>query len=471
MTINFARYTAIGAVLIFAYNPIIGRKRDVAIKKRTYPYIVMLFLMILTSPVLAEVTPSEFEIVGAFEKAITKIIDQSMPAVVSVKIVKMEDEKHNEMQPSGAGTGFIFHKDGYILTNEHVIENAKSVVVTLFDHSTFEADIIGSDKIADVAVLKIERPTPFPFLLLADSAQARIGQFTIAIGHPIGYRNTVTTGIVSGTNRCFHPPNNRYQYCYNYIQTNAWINPGSSGGPLLNMHGKVIGITTLNPGEGATLAIKSSLVKTIAQQLIKHGRVIRGYLDAQIQDGGQGIKVLQVASNRAAAQKGLKNHDIIVEFEGKHVPRRVDLEKHLMESVIGKQYALTVLRRTQEITIHVQSIEMPLELRGDTVNTESVSWKTLGLAVRKLAQNNHQRYAFLTVQDRGVLVEKVKAASPGSKAAIPLGALIVGVNGQEITDVQSLDTLLQTHENTAKLILHIKSAQGIESVTLKLKGS
>ena len=435
-------------------------------KKRIYPSAVLLLLIMLTSPALADETLSEFEILGAFEKAIAKIVDQSMPAVVSVTVVKMEDEIHKEMHPSGAASGFIFHKDGYILTNEHVIEGAKSVIVELSDDSTFEADIIGGDKITDVAVLKIERPAPFPFLQLADSAQMRIGQFTIAIGHPMGYRNTVTTGIVSGKDRCFHERNNLFQYHYNYIQTNAWINPGSSGGPLLNMQGGVIGITTLNPGEGASLAIESDLAKGIAQQLMKHGRVIRGYLDAQMQDVGQGIEVMQIASE-TTIPNGLKPYDIIVDFEGKRVASLVELEMRLVESMIGQQYALKVSRRTQEITVHVRVIEMPLELRGGTVNTESVSWKTLGLAVRKLEQNNHQRYAYLTEQDRGVLVEKVREASRGSEAGISRGALIVGVNGQEITDVPSFDAWLQTHQDTSELILDIKSVQGIEKTKLK----
>ena len=424
----------------------------------------------LTPPTLSDETPNEFEILGAFENAVATIVDQSMPAVVGVTVVKMEDEIHQKMHPSGAASGFIFHKDGYILTNEHVIEGAKSVIVELFDNSTFEADIIGDDPITDIAVLKIERSTPFPFLQLVDSAQMRIGQFTIAIGHPMGYRNTVTTGIVSGKDRCFHAQNNLFQYHYNYIQTNAWINPGSSGGPLLNIQGKVIGITTLNPGEGATLAIESDLANTIGQQLMTHGRVIRGYVDAQMQDVEQGIEVMQIASE-TTVPNGLKPHDIIVDFEGKPVGSLVELEMRLVESRIGQQYAFKVLRGTQDITVNVEVIEMPLELSGHTANTESVSWKTLGLAVRKLEQNNHQRYAYLTEQDRGVLVEKVKESSPGSETGISRGVLIVGVNGQEITDVQSFDALLQTHQDNAELILDIKSVRGIENVTLKLKGS
>lgn len=466
MTRKFARYTAIGTVLLFVCNPIISSKRGAAMKRRKYTYAVLLFLIILTPPALASETPNEFEIVDAFEKVIAKIVDRSMPAVVSVTAIKQGDDVHKQMHPSGAASGFIFHKDGYILTNEHVIEDAKSVIVELFDDSTFEADIVGVDAITDIAVIKIERSTPFPFLQLADSAQMRIGQFTIAIGHPMGYRNTVTTGIVSGKDRCFHERNNLFQYHYNYIQTNAWINPGSSGGPLLNMQGGVIGITTLNPGEGASLAIESDLAKGIAQLLMMHGRVIRGYLDAQMQDAGQGIEVIQIDSD-TATQNGLEPHDIIVEFEGERVPRLVDLEMRLVESVIGQQYALKILRQTQEITINVTVVEMPLELSGHIVNTESVSWKTLGLAVRKLAQDNHQRYAYLTEQDRGVLVEKVKEASPGSEAEIPRGALIVGVNGQEITDVPSFDALLQMHQDNTELILDIKSVQGIEKITLK----
>lgn len=435
-------------------------------KKRTYPYAVLFILIILTSSAFADETQNEFEILGAFENAITKIVDQSMPAVVNISVLKTENEASKDAQPSGAASGFIFHKDGYILTNQHVIDNAENVIVKLYDGSIYdEADIVGVDVITDIAVLKIERTRPFPFLELTDSAQVRVGQFTIAIGHPMGYNNTVTTGIVGGKDRCFHPQNDLYQYCFSYIQTNAWINPGSSGGPLLNMQGKVIGITTLNPGEGATLAIESTLSKTISQQLITHGRVIRGYLDAEIRNVRQGIQVTKVPRN-TAAQDGLQPHDIIVEFEGMRPPRLFEFEMHLMEGLIGKQYTLKVLRQTQEISINVRSIEMPLEMRGGTVNSESVSWKTLGLAVRKLEQNNHERYAYLTEQDRGVLVEKVREASLSAKAKIPHGALIIGVNGQKINDVQSLQTYLQTHQDNVQLILDIKSVRGIERITL-----
>ena len=448
------------------------------IKNRNLCVVLLVFVVIFSScassnnqPIQPN-QPSDFEILSSFENAIANIVDQSMPAIVSLTVRKEERKDNKTIYKSGAGSGFIIRKDGYILTNEHVVAGAKSITVRLFDDSTHGAKVVGADKNTDIAVIKIDRKKEFPVLTMADSEKIRIGQFAIAIGDPLQFRQTVTAGIVGGKDRCIHRDSKLFQYHRNFIQTDAWINPGSSGGPLLNIQGEVIGINTLSPGEGSTLAINCSLAKTIGEQLITHGRVIRGYIDANMRSVSQGIKIRKVKPDTSASQCGLKRNDIIVEFDGEKVPSLLtEFEMNIMECQIGKQYPVKVLRQEQEIVLNVTIDEMPLELVGRSVKTESVSWKTLGLAVRKLEDGNYQRYAYLTGEDSGIIVEKVKKGSPGFNAKIPRGVLIVGINGQEITDVKNLDTFLQSEQDGSEMILDIKSIDGIEKVTVKLKAA
>ena len=439
-------------------------------KKRTF-HLTVLFLVVVVMPLYAappqqQTQPSDLEVLSSFENTIAKVVDQSKPAIVSLFMEKAVEEDNNTQ--SGGGSGFIFHEDGYILTNAHVVEGSKSFRVELFDGSTYDARLVGADILTDIAVLKIEGDWAFPFLRIVDSADVRVGQFAIAIGHPIGFRYTVTSGIVGGKGRCFHEKNNLFQYHYNYIQTDAWINPGSSGGPLLNIKGEVIGVTALNPGEGATLAVDSGLAKQIAHQMIGHGSIIRGYFDAHLDSVPQGLIVAQVAPGTAASESGLQHDDIIVAFDGKKVSDLIEFERRVMDYKIGQRCALKVLRHGQEKTLHVAIDEMPLELVGRAVDTESAAWQTLGLAVEKLAPNAHQRYTYLTAEDRGILVEKVRPDSPGFTAKVPRGALIVAINGQEIVDTQTLETFLQTAQDVSDITVDIIGVGGKEKVTIQL---
>ena len=454
------------------------------IKNRNLCVVLLVFVVILSScassnnqPIQPN-QPSDFEILSSFENAIANIVDQSIPAIVSLTVRREERKDSKTIDKLGAGSGFIIRKDGYILTNEHIVAGAKSITVVLFDDSMHDAKVVGADKNTDIAVIKIDRKKEFPVLTMADSEKIRIGQFAIAIGDPLRFRQTVTAGIVGGKDRCFHQDSKSklFQYHHNFIQTDAWINLGSSGGPLLNIQGEVIGINTLNIGEGFGFAINCGLAKTIGEQLITHGRVIRGYIDANMRSVSQGIKIRKVKPDTSASQCGLKRNDIIVEFDGEKVPSLLtEFKMNIMECQIGKQYPVKVLRQeqemVQEIVLNVTIDEMPLELVGRSVKTESVSWKTLGLAVRKLEDSNYQRYAYLTGEDSGIIVEKVKKGSPGFNAKIPRGALIVGINGQEITDVKNLDTFLQSEQDGSEMILDIKSINGIEKVTVKLKAA
>ena len=441
-------------------------------KKQTFHMTVLLFfvagMLSYAAPTQQHPYASDLQVLSAFENAIAKIVDESQPAVVSLFMVNAEEKDESQMPPSGAASGFIFHPDGYILTNAHVVEGAKSFHVELFDDSTYEARLIGADVLTDVAVLKIEGTAAFPALRMADAKAVRVGQFAIAIGHPINYRYTVTAGIVGGIGRCFHEDNTLFQYHHNYIQTDAWINPGSSGGPLLNIKGEVIGITALNPGEGSTLAVDGGLAKDIADQLMAQGSIIRGYFDADLQSVSQGLLVAEVKPGTAPARSGLQRDDILVEFDGKKVSDLSAFERRVMASPIGQRCALKVLRDKQEITLEVVIDEMPLELAGRSVKTESAAWQTLGLAVRKLEHNNHERYAYLTAEDRGLLVEKVKKDSPGFNAKVPRGALIVAIDGEGIVAPETLETFLQTAADRSELTFQMKGVHGEEKVTLQL---
>ena len=406
---------------------------------------------------------TDFAILDSFENAITKIVEQSKPAVVSLTIEK-DKEKNNT-----TGSGFIFQNDGHILTNEHVVKGAKSIKVRLFNGRTLDAKVVGSDPNTDIAVIKIEREKKFPFLSIADSKKVRVGQFAITIGDPIGYRQTVTAGIVGGTDRCFHTKDSKlFQYHNNYIQTDAWINPGSSGGPLLNIKGEVIGITCLNPGEGSTLAINSDLAKTIGHQLINHGEVIRGYIDAKMQSVSQGLKITEVEPYTSASQCGLETDDIIVEFDEEKVSNLYGFRLLVAECQIGKQYPIKVRRQEDEITLNVTIDEMPPNLVGRSVKTKSVTWKTLGLSVRKLENAIIHRFAYLSKEDRGIIVDKVKKDSPGFNANIPRNTLIIAIDGQETIDVQTLETYLQDNQDASDVTLEIKCIHGIEKVTVAL---
>ena len=441
-------------------------------KRYTLSYIVIIVFVTLINSCTktAAHQPSDYEILSSFENAIINVVEKSMPAIVSISAQKTHFEEGKPItRPSGA-SGFLFREGGYILTNEHVVENAKDIRVRLHDGTSYDAKIIGADKNTDVAVLKIDTHDACPVLTMADPRNIRVGQLAIAIGDPLQYRYTVTSGIVSGKSRCFHPHEDRdlFQYHNNYIQTDAWIHPGSSGGPLLNIHGEVLGINTFKQGEGSTFAVNCDIAETIGQKLIAYGSVIRGYINADMGNDSKGIRIRSVKLNSAAFKNGLKRNDIILEYDGEKVTDISEFENIIMEYPIGKKCALKILRNSQEITLNIPIEEMPLKLVGRTVDTDSASWKKLGLAVRKIGNGSHLRYEYLTPKDRGLMVEQVNGSSPGFKAKILKGMLIVTIDGQEVVDAKSLETILQQKQDKSHVILDVKGINGSEKITVKL---
>ena len=418
----------------------------------------------------------DLELLTAFENAFVNVVARSKPAIVGVFVRGMEESKSQDR----VGSGFIFRKEGYILTNHHVVHAARYITVTLLDGGRLEAELVGTDQNTDVAVLKIERDEAFPVIPLADSSTVRVGQFAIAIGNPFGLDYTVTTGVVSGKSRSILRGFSFIRY-QDFIQTDAWINTGSSGGPLLNIRGEVIGINALirrvdnnenTPAPamaGAGFAIPINLVKTVGDQLIANGRVIRGYLGVFMREVKGGIRVRPGGTDTPAYLGGLRRNDIIYEYNGKRVQKPVELQMLVADSQVGERSVIRVLRQGHERTFNVTIGEMPPQYTGQSVEIESISWKKLGLAIRKLEAGDFERYTYLTDEDRGVIVESVKEQAPGYKARIPNGALIIAINDQKITDVRTFEAFLQTNQDAEELILNIKSSHGTERITVNLE--
>ena len=419
---------------------------------------------------------SDLELLTSVENAFVNVVARSKSAIVRISVRGIEEtESQNRV-----GSGFIFRKEGYILTNDHVVRDARYIAVTLLDGSRFEADLVGADPDTDVAVLKIDRDEAFAVIPLADSSRVRVGQFAIAIGNPFGLNYTVTTGVVSGKSRSILRGFSFMRY-QDFIQTDAWINTGSSGGPLLNIRGEVIGINALirrrDDNEnapapamaGAGFAIPINLVRTVGDQLIANGRVIRGYLGVFMREVKEGIRVRPGGRDTPAYLGGLRRNDIIYEYNGKRVQKSVELQMLVAESQVGERSVIRVLRQGHERTFNVTIGEMPPAYAGQSVETESMSWRKLGLAIRKLEAGDFERYTYLTDADRGVIVEMVKVDGPRYEGKIPNGALIIAMNDHMITDVRTFEALLQANRNAEKVILDVKSSHGTERITVNLR--
>ena len=445
-------------------------------KKNIYVCFTLLFLLVsaslISSCAFTKGPPTDVELLGSIENAFVSVAKRSTPAIVGIISFRRTEKRQPQRQE---GSGFIFREDGYILTNEHVVRDATIIKVQLLDESEFDAKLVGVDRNTDIAVLKIDAKEDLPVLPLANSEEVQVGQFAIAIGNPFQLNYTVTTGIVSGKGRSFLPDRGIIRY-QDFIQTDAWINTGNSGGPLLNIRGEVIGVNSLirradnTPATGAVragagFAISSNLVGKIGAQLIANGRIIRGFLGIEMEEVRRGIRIEAVYKNMPAHLSGLKRGDIIIKYNGQKVEDTGKFKMWVADSQVGKESKITVLRNGHERMFNVTIEEMPALHAGRPVEIDSVAWKRLGLSVRKLEKGDFERYTYLTDKDRGVIVDMVQVNSQ-----IPIGTLIVAVNGQNIDSVQELEALLQKQQQELEeLVLDVKSSHGEEKITMQLK--
>jgi serine protease Do len=365
------------------------------------------------------------------------------------------------------GTGFIINADGYLVTNNHVVDGASQIQVKLADGRELPGTIVGGDAKTDLAVVKIDA-TGLPVIPFGDSARLEVGEPVMAIGNPFGLEHTVTTGIVSATGRVIG--SGPYD---DYIQTDASINPGNSGGPLINAQGQAVGINTAIYSEtggsvGIGFAIPANLAKSVVTQLADRGHVVRGWLGVTIQpltpdlakafqrEDKRGALVSSVAEGSPAHKAGLKPGDIIAEYNGRPVAKSEDLPRAVAETPVGKDVPLSVMRDGKTLALTVKVGE--LEDAGKVVRTMADAKSGLGIAVRPVTPSLAREMGLKTSQ--GVVVAEVAEGSPAANAGLRPGDVIVEANRDKITSPEEFRKSVERSKGAGAPMLLLVNRDG-----------
>jgi S1-C subfamily serine protease len=328
-----------------------------------------------SKPVSQTVTYNDGPLLDAYSQSVIRAVEKVGPAVVHIRVAQ-EPAKGRPAHSGGSGSGFLIAPDGFILTNSHVVHDASKIEVALSDGRIYPAELVGDDPHSDLAVIRINAPG-LSSVKFAPARSARVGQIAIAIGNPYGFEHTVTAGIVSALGRTF--PATTGRLIDNVIQTDAALNPGNSGGPLVNSHGEVIGVNTavISVAQGICFAIGSETADFVAAWLIKDGRIRRGYLGI----GGQevpihvrvvrfhglgqstGVLVHSIEKDSPAAQAGLEVGDVLLAFDEQPVRSVHDLQRLLVHGRIGDRVAVSYLRLNQKKETHVVPVDLEAPVR------------------------------------------------------------------------------------------------------------
>jgi serine protease Do len=347
-----------------------------------------------------------------------------------------EGQRQHQYKQRNLGSGFIISDDGYIITNNHVVDGADEIKVKLSDGREFKGEVKGRDEKLDLALVKIVAKGHLPVAPLGDSDKMEVGEWVMAIGNPFGLAQTVTAGIVSAQGRVIG--SGPYD---DFIQTDASINPGNSGGPLFNVKGEVIGINTaiLAGGQGIGFAIPVNMAKAILPQLKESGKVTRGWLGVSLQavtpelaqsfglDSEKGALVAEVMKDSPAEKAGFKGGDIILEFDGHPIHEMSELPRLVATTQVGKKVNVKILRDGQEKTLPV-TIE---RLKEGNDEDSALTSDRLGAKVTRLSPERSQQMRL----DGGVVVIEVQADSLAEHAGIQEGDVIREINGTQIKSV------------------------------------
>lgn len=372
------------------------------------------------------------------------------------------EDRQRDFKQRSLGSGFIIDKEGYIVTNNHVVENADKIKVKLNNGKEFDAEIVGRDSNTDIALIKIKLWRNLPVAKIGDSDTLKVGQWVVAIGSPFGLEHTVTAGIVSAKGRVIG--SGPYD---DFIQTDASINPGNSGGPLINMDGEVVGINTaiIAGGQGIGFAIPINLAKRIVNQLKNNGEVTRGWLGVAIQDitselaeyygleDGKGVLVSEVFSGDPADEAGIKPNDIIFEINGKRIETGRDLTGMIAEIRVGKRVKVKILRNGKKKTFEVK-----IAKRGDAKILSSRAIKEqeneLGVSVSKLTAEVARRLNM--TETEGVVIVGIESESKGAQAGLQAGDIIKEINHEKIKTVKEYSDIIEKLNKAKSIEMLIK---------------
>ncbi|WP_308366920.1 MULTISPECIES: DegQ family serine endoprotease [unclassified Microbulbifer] len=407
---------------------------------------------------------------------LTGLIEQNSPAVVKINTMErsrvnggglppqyqqeipdifrhlLEPRRREQRPVASMGSGFIISKDGYVVTNNHVVDGADEVVVTLTDRREYEAKVIGTDQRSDLALLKIDAED-LPTVGWGDSDDLKVGEWVVAIGSPFGLDYSASAGIVSAMGRSI--PNESRENYVPFIQTDVAINPGNSGGPLFNMDGQVVGINsqiyTRSGGSiGLSFAIPSSLARDVVAQLREKGRVDRGRLGVGIQDVDRnlakamglgkpsGALVAQVESGSPAAEAGIRVGDIITRFDGQDIIVVGDLPHIVGQTPPGREVSVELMREGErkKVRVKVGALEGAEEV--ELTSSPDVGGR-LGLVVSEIPDTLKQRWSV----DTGVLVKQVVPGKPGAKAGLRSGDIVAQLGFDEVENMEDYEKVVK----------------------------
>ncbi len=421
-----------------------------------------------TAPSYRPFTPSVSGSVTETSRGFADIVRAVSPAVVNISSIKtlkrqptpfdeffdflypFPDDRSKKWKEQSLGSGLIASPDGYIVTNNHVVEQSDEIKVILFDKRSFRAKIIGSDPKTDLAVIRIDAKD-LPVIPWGDSEKLQVGEFVLAIGNPFALSHTVTMGIVSAIGRA----DVGIADYENFIQTDAAINPGNSGGPLVNIKGELIGINTAifsktGGYQGIGFAVPSNMVRLVMDQLLKRGKVLRGWIGVTIQELtpelaqkfglklSEGALVSDVAQGSPAQMAGIVRGDIILEFDGKKVADVGVLRNIVAQSSIGSQVSIKLLRRDKILAAAVHIVELPAD-GSDTVLSTSSKQESDGNALSGMAAMDLNRAVMkqlgIEKDEKGVVVVKIEAGSPAEEAGLKKGDIVQEVDRQKISNL------------------------------------
>jgi len=433
---------------------------------------------------------------SAFNNAFIQVAEKVTPSIVQVTVVTTSKNKNQDgfhfffpfkddvpQEQKGGGSGIIISEDGYILTNNHVVNDAKNVSVTLHDKRVFDATVIGTDPLTDLGVIKIDTKN-LPAAYLGDSDKIKVGQWVMAIGNPLSLASTVTAGIISAKSRNININNDSYAV-EDYIQTDAAINPGNSGGALVDLNGSVVGINSAIATNGMTqtyigygFAIPINLAKAVANDLISNGKISRGYIGVQISEvdastakasglgEARGVIVQDIVEGGAASAEDIKEGDIILKVDQRETNQPNELQSYIASKRAGTVVKLTIFRDGKEITRNVTlkardekgapTVTASNRLKkGKDVDAKELSFDNLGFTVRNLTEDEKDQYKV----KNGLMISDVKNYSKAFNQRLFAGGVIVSADKKEMKSVSDLKSIFDNKKGDA-IMLKVVDNQG-----------
>lgn len=463
---------------------------------------------------MATVTVAQEDNIAVLQKtsqAFSSVAEKVRPAVVNIRVEKSAQKQdsfgrgqvpnefynhpffkqffgpqmrqRNAPQPRtqmGQGSGFIIEKDGYILTNNHVVEGADTITVHFNDGKKLDAKLVGADPLSDVALIKVESDKDLPTVPMGNSDAMNVGEWVIAIGNPFGLTQTVTVGIVSAKGRS-QVGLNEYE---NFIQTDAAINPGNSGGPLLNIQGEVIGINSALYSRsggymGIGFAIPINMAQAIQKQLQETGKVTRGWLGVVIQDvdenlaqsfglkNDKGVLLTNVQTGSPAEKSGLKDGDIVLSIDGVKVDDSSALRNKVALVEPGTQMKMVIVRDGKEKDVSVKAGERPSDPQALMLGTNDGVQNEFGLGFQELTPELASQLGYDV--EKGIIIKDVLPESVAGKAGLKPGMLIEQVNKMSVFTLADIQKALERSPDAKRVLLRVNFGQGSRYIALVAK--